>query len=279
MKRLKDAFAQPILYPTAFQPPPGATEVMPTRLPPLRGDAGTLVVGKLPAGAASVCLQRRRARFPERRSASRRLKPCPAPEVENFFLVEIAGQWRNQKDQPALLQADRALAFAAEQHELAREDLLAKAYWALDEDKIDPAFKLFEQACRIRSRVARRRKPAWTSSLQIRDGKLTKEQLFEQVKQQRKATQGQSACPRRRRRPNRPPPPAAGRSGTGSRLPTAGGPIYCGRRGAASGGRSAGGGSWSTTPFAGPTRKCWSSPPTPCRTSNRRWKTFATIPI
>ena len=156
VKRLKDAFAQPILYPTAFQPPAGATEVMPTRLPPLRGDAGTLVMGKLPAGAAaaqfSYSVTGKVSGKPQRIEAT---EAVPAPEVENFFLVEIASQWRDQKDQPALLQADRALAFAAEQHELAREDLLAKAFWALDEDKIDPAFKLFEQAAEVRPDVRR----------------------------------------------------------------------------------------------------------------------------
>src|SRR5262249_29720480 len=37
--RLKEAFAEPILYPTTFTPPDGATDILPTRLPPLRADA------------------------------------------------------------------------------------------------------------------------------------------------------------------------------------------------------------------------------------------------
>ena len=51
-KRLKEAFAQPILYPTAFQAPAGAADVLPTRLPPLRGDTATLVLCKLAPGVA-----------------------------------------------------------------------------------------------------------------------------------------------------------------------------------------------------------------------------------
>jgi tetratricopeptide (TPR) repeat protein len=205
VNRLKDAFAQPILYPTAFQAPLGATDVMPTHLPPLRGDAGTLVMGKLPAGAAkfSYSVTGTVSGKAQRIEAS---EAVPAPEVENFFLVEIASQWHEQKDQPALLQADRALAFAAEQHELAREDLLAKAFWALDEDKIDPAFKLFEQARKFDPTCAEA-KAGLDIVAQIRDGKLTKEQLFQELKHQRKAAKDTRLA--RADDPLPPVPPAA----------------------------------------------------------------------
>ncbi len=182
--RLKDAFAEPILYPTAFQPPAGATDVLPSRLPPLRGDASTLVLGKLPAGVAKfdysvsgkVSGQDRKVDASE---------PMPEPDVDNFFLVNIAGQWQAAKDRPALLPADRALASAATQHELAREDLLAQAYWALEEDQIDPAFKLFQQAQRLDPHCVEAA-AGIDIVAQIRDGKLTKEQLFQQVKEHEK---------------------------------------------------------------------------------------------
>ena len=129
MLRLKDAFAEPILYPTAFQPPAGATDVLPTRLPPLRGDAPTLVLGKLPAGAAKFdySVSGKVSGQDKRVDAS---EPMPEPDADNFFLVNIAGQWQAAKDRPALLPADRALASADTQLELGREDLLAQAYWA-----------------------------------------------------------------------------------------------------------------------------------------------------
>ena len=45
--RLKAAAAAPILYNPEIKLPAGATEVLPSQLPPLRGDSATLVVGKL----------------------------------------------------------------------------------------------------------------------------------------------------------------------------------------------------------------------------------------
>jgi len=184
-KRLKDAFAQPILYPTAFQTPAGAGDVLPTRLPPLRGDAPTLVLCKLAPGIAKFDYGvtgkagGRDVRF----TAS---EAVPAPEADNFFLVNIAAQWREQKDRPAILAADRELAFAAEQHELAREDLLAKAYWALDEDQLAPAAKLFKQASELDPGCQEAR-AGMELVQQIRDGKMSKEQLFQQLKRERKA--------------------------------------------------------------------------------------------
>ena len=141
--------------------------------------------------------------------------------MDNFFLVNIAGQWQAAKDRPALLPADRALASAATQHELAREDLLAKAYWALEEDQIDPAFKLFQQAQRLDPHCVEAA-AGIDIVAQIRDGKLTKEQLFQQVKErEKKAGVKERPCPpgpgepRRQRR--------AGGDGRPARRPPQGG--------------------------------------------------------
>src|SRR5260370_10130322 len=79
-------------------------------------------------------------------------------EPDNFFLVGMVQQWKNAKDQPALTRADRALAYAFEQSQLARADLLAGAEWALGEalgrknlaqDKLDAANNLFEKAQKL----------------------------------------------------------------------------------------------------------------------------------
>ena len=45
-------------------------------------------------------------------------------------------QWKTQKDRPALLQADRALAYASENNQLARADLVAQAEWALEKEEV-----------------------------------------------------------------------------------------------------------------------------------------------
>ncbi len=160
--RLKDAFAEPILYPTAFEPPAGATDVLPTRLPPLRGDAPTLVLGKLPAGAAKFdySVSGKVSGQDKRVDAS---EPMPEPDADNFFLVNIAGQWQAAKDRPALLPADRALASADTQLELGREDLLAQAYWRWKRTR-----SIRRSSCSSRrsgsTRTAWRRRPASTSS-------------------------------------------------------------------------------------------------------------------
>ena len=183
-KRVKSVLAQPILYPTAFRAPAGATDILPTRLPPLRGDTATLVMGKIAPDAAKFDYGvTGKAGGQDRRfEASESL---PAPETDNFFLVNILSQWREQKDRPAILAADRALAFTSEQMELAREDLLAKAYWALDADQVNPAFNLFKQAKELDPHSAEAR-AGLDMVQQIRDGKLTKEQLFQQMKRQNK---------------------------------------------------------------------------------------------
>ena len=182
--RLKTAFAEPILYPTAFQAPAGATDILPSRLPPLRADSPTLVLGKLPAGAAKFdySVSGKVSGQDKRVDASESL---PTPDVDNFFLVNIAGQWQAAKDRPALLPADRTLASAATQHELAREDLLAKAYWALEEEQVDASFKLFQQALRFDPHCVEAA-AGLDIVAQIRDGKITKDQLFQQLKEQEK---------------------------------------------------------------------------------------------
>src|SRR5262249_45579828 len=75
----------------------------------------------------------------------------PVEEVDNFFLVSLIDQWKrsDHKDAPALIQADRALAFAFEQNRLARDELLAQGQWALARDHLDAAARLFGAAKEI----------------------------------------------------------------------------------------------------------------------------------
>ena len=55
-------------------------------------------------------------------------------------------QWKNAKDAPALLRADRTLAFAFDQTKVGHIELLAQARIALANDKFDHARELFSKA-------------------------------------------------------------------------------------------------------------------------------------
>jgi hypothetical protein len=142
-RRIQEAVDVPVLYPTAFRLPAEVTEVYPTRLPPLRADAPTLVVGKIkPCASLKYAVEGEVAGKPVQFEMT---DPVTEPAPENFFLAGMVSQWKNGKDQPALLRADRALALAEKQNQLARADLLAQAQWALGDDKLDAAKNLFNQ--------------------------------------------------------------------------------------------------------------------------------------
>ena len=152
--RLQKEIAQPILYNVAFSLPETAREVLPSKLPPLRRDAAALVVGKLPRDTKtlSYTLSGTVAGKEGRFDATFKV---PAADVEHFFLVGVHRQWKAGADRPALLQADRALAYAYEQTQLALEDLLAKGEMALEHNKLDAAAKLFQQAQQFAPHSAR----------------------------------------------------------------------------------------------------------------------------
>jgi hypothetical protein len=174
LQRLKDTVAAPILYPKDFTLKGEVAESFPGKVPPLRGDMPTLVVGRLRGGDTigySVT-----GTVAGREQTCQKDEKVPEPEMENFYLATMLDQWRADKDAPALIRADRALAYASETGQLARADLVAQAEWALGEDKWDVAEKLFEQAQKL--------DPANSESSagldvvkQLRTGKINKEQL------------------------------------------------------------------------------------------------------
>src|SRR5262249_36817522 len=117
-KRCESTLSAGILYPEIFEMSPDAVaEVLPAKLPPRRADAATLVVGRLKGG--------NELSYTVRGSVGGKLvvvtatEKLPAPEADNFFLVSMVTQWRNAKDQAALIRGDRALAHAYEQNMLA----------------------------------------------------------------------------------------------------------------------------------------------------------------
>src|SRR5262249_28879587 len=121
------SLATPVLYPTAFDFGNTVVEAFPTVLPPLRGDAPTLVIGKAKnGGSVSYAIQGRLGDQPVK---IEKTEPLAAPEMDNFFLVGSFEQWKNGKDQPALIRADRALAYAFQQSQVVLADLHSKAEW------------------------------------------------------------------------------------------------------------------------------------------------------
>jgi tetratricopeptide (TPR) repeat protein len=144
---LRAAVAAPVLYPTNMKLPEGVAEAFPTHLPPLRGDVPTLLVGRLdnPEKFGLIIT----GKVGDRDVKVDLEAKLPEPGVENFFLAGMVNQWRQAKDRPALIPADRALGFAFERNRLACADLLARATIALENKNLDAATRLFQQVLDI----------------------------------------------------------------------------------------------------------------------------------
>jgi tetratricopeptide (TPR) repeat protein len=168
---LFEAVSVPVLYPESIKLPASVAEAFPTKLPPLRPDVPTLMVGKLDKPGASFDYSVT-GKVAGNEVTVRITEKVPQAEVENFFLVNMVAQWRGQKDRPALLQADRALAFAFERNQLARADLVAQAEWAMEKNKFDVAQRLFEQATKA-DPTSERAKAGLKLVEDLRNGKKT----------------------------------------------------------------------------------------------------------
>jgi tetratricopeptide (TPR) repeat protein len=177
--RLREAVAVPVVYPTEMTLSAGVSEALPTRLPPLRPDVPTLVVGRLDKAdridlAVAGKVGDRDVRF----TVSHKV---PQPEAENFFLAGMVDQWRQDKERPALMAADRALAYAYDTNQMARADLLAKADWALQKDRLDAALRLFQQALELDPNAVEAKNGIRVTE-GLRDGKLNRRDLREMLK-------------------------------------------------------------------------------------------------
>jgi tetratricopeptide (TPR) repeat protein len=148
--KLQKAFDTPVLRPERVTFGPEGVEVYPTRLPPLRADRPTLLVGKLKTPAQNLF-----ARVEGRANGSKvtvnLTEQLPAPEVGNYFVHAMVDQWRSApaKDAPAVLPADRTLAMASEQFRMFRDEFTVQAVWAINADKLDHAEKMFQAAAKI----------------------------------------------------------------------------------------------------------------------------------
>jgi tetratricopeptide (TPR) repeat protein len=163
MKRYFEAFKAPILYQCEATLPATVTFAYPNKLPPLRGDASTLIVGSMKPTDAAEFAVNEKTKLPVNAGGFRiEVKGTPVgtktpvavtvaetvqpPEIDHFFLVTLVDQWKNAKDRPALLRGDRTLASAYLQTKLNREELLVSAELALKDLKPDEAIRAFEQA-------------------------------------------------------------------------------------------------------------------------------------
>ncbi|MFO0807706.1 MAG: VWA domain-containing protein [Gemmataceae bacterium] len=175
--KLETALAAPIFYPTAASPKysEGVTESLPNRLPPLRPDAPTLLVGIMkPSATIGLKVD---GTVAGKKATVTVSEQVPASDPANYFLVNIVHQWRGADHAaPALVRADRGLALAYEQTRLAREEALTQGHWALSQNNLGAAKKLFESAKKI--------DPNDTESAaglkvvqKLLDGTLTREQI------------------------------------------------------------------------------------------------------
>jgi len=150
-RRLVKALDVPVLKVEKFRFGEEVGVVYPTRLPPLRADRGTLVLGKLTHPAAQR-VHLHVEGYVARRAANQDLSiPLASPQPEHYFLNLMFEQWGNapHREAPALLQSDRALALASTQVQLYREELLTQAAWAIQLDRYREARNLFDAVLRI----------------------------------------------------------------------------------------------------------------------------------
>jgi hypothetical protein len=147
LKQLRAALAVPVLYPERAQFSAAVAAVIPTALPPLRGDAPTLVAGQVRSGQKVAYTIDGTVAGREVHVAG--AEALPEPEADNFFLLNMIEQWKNGKDQPALERADRTLAYSYQQGQLVRTGLLDEAEWAMGQNKLEAAQALFQQVKKL----------------------------------------------------------------------------------------------------------------------------------
>ena len=186
-KRLTAAFDVPVLKADKATFGIAGVELLPNRLPPLRADRCTLVLGKLAAPVASLALKIDGTVGGQKVSVDL-AERLPAASADHFFLGAMLDQWASAgaKDTPAILSADRALAMAGEQFRLYRDEFVELGMKAISVDRFDHADKLFQAATRI--------DPQHPEALagtkvvaQLRSGAVTKEKLRDRVDMNAKA--------------------------------------------------------------------------------------------
>jgi tetratricopeptide (TPR) repeat protein len=151
VSRLNKAFSVPVLAPTNFQLGPDVAEVYPSKLPPLRADTPTLVVGRFAGAGPQKIAGTIEGKVVGKSATVKVEENVPPPLLDHFFLSQIVGQWRDSsyKEAPALLRADRTLALAYQQARLNLDELINQGQWAIGAGNFDAARELFESAHKV----------------------------------------------------------------------------------------------------------------------------------
>lgn len=139
--------AVPVLYPKSCDLGKNVAEVVPSVLPPLRGDTATLLVGKMNAGQnISYSIE---GLVGDKSVKLEGVEELPAPAMDNYFLIGTFEQWKTSKEAPALASADKALAYAYMQGETARAEFHSKAEWAMSKNNWEAATAFYQEAKKL----------------------------------------------------------------------------------------------------------------------------------
>ncbi|MGL6076906.1 MAG: VWA domain-containing protein [Fimbriiglobus sp.] len=149
-KKLKTAIDAPILRTDRVTFGPEGMELYPTRLPPLRSDRSTLVLGKTKATVQTISA-RIEGRVGTTKTTIDLSDKLADPSTDHYFLPAMIDQYRNTtaKASPVMLSSDRTLAMASEQYRLFRDEFTIQGVWAISADRVDHAEKLFQAALNI----------------------------------------------------------------------------------------------------------------------------------
>lgn len=158
-------------------------DAFPTRLPPIRGDKATLVVGTLAQDSPSVTAKLTGHLTDGRPFSIDLAERLPVSEPDNYFLHAMLEQWRSAPDKaaPAILAADRALALGSQQFRLFREEFLTQAVYAVSSVKLDHAEKLYQAALKIDPSNAEA-ETGLAVVRKMKSGELTHDKLRNEVK-------------------------------------------------------------------------------------------------
>ncbi|OWK44485.1 hypothetical protein [Fimbriiglobus ruber] len=223
--QLTAAFDAPVLRPDKATFGPEGAEIYPTRLPPLRADRATLVVGKL-KGLPQTVSARIEGRVAGVRVTVDLSERLPTADADHYFLSAILDQWRAApvKDAPALLAADRTLVMASEQFRMFRDEFNIHAVWAIGADRLDHAEKYFQAAAKIDPqsteakagmRIVTRIRAGELGADKVKIG-LTKGQKLERLQDDEKKD---APAPGAKQPPPAPQAPAAGAAPPGAPVP------------------------------------------------------------
>lgn len=108
LKKLETTLTTPVLYPAEFTLSKEVTEFYPTKLPPLRGDQPTLVLGRMKAAEKLTWKVSGTVAGQPGAVTRTRTEAVPESEIDNYFLVNLAARSAQARGQYALFRGDRA---------------------------------------------------------------------------------------------------------------------------------------------------------------------------